>query len=63
VRLGIADSTSPERLRGLSEAVTIMVVILVAVVVALAIKAWFTYQTSKLSAGSYLYADLNRDPY
>ena len=43
--------------RGLSEAVTIMVVILVAVVAALAIKAWFDAQASKLPTTEMATAD------
>jgi len=43
--------------RGLSEAVTIMVVILVAVVAALGIKAWFDAQASKLPTTEMATAD------
>ena len=43
--------------RGLSEAVTIMIVILVAVVAALAIKAWFDAQASKLPTTEMATAD------
>ncbi|MCC6014775.1 MAG: hypothetical protein LM564_03615, partial [Desulfurococcaceae archaeon] len=43
--------------RGLSEAVTVMIVILVAVVAALAIKAWFDAQSSKLPTTEMATAD------
>ena len=43
--------------RGLSEAVTMMIVILVAVVAALAIKAWFDAQVSKMPATEMAAAD------